>query len=1108
MSRRMGDRRTAQENSPDALAAAAAIGNALSNNGRTVDKSKIPQYNQNFISRTTSIAGIKRYTLTSDHKTSSKAPSMCANTNQFSRRTSSLPNRKHCTTANNSNMRKQHRIHEDAETAFREFGGHESTRILNVPITNDRNSNPRTASLRNSSSIIGTTKKYIPGPRGLVAVEVPVREESPRFSLNSHSRNPASRTYSLPTGNPNMNLMHRKKTTKTVGPQERKPERELKSKSHRSIKAPPKMHAKSSKQNHNDSIPLIQITMNEETEQELKEDRDDPFEFKPMIISDDDFFIESNALGHHEADKSSSTLSGRGKKEQIEKLLEDVHALEAKISNIKMAKSNEEEREQKLILELQTVKVNEERRVEILERELSIAKENADLEAEELKLIELKRQEQLRKEKETKTKTELVDVQLLTVTESGSEKSPSKDAQNEPPNTQNKDEGIDESNHSLLETVDKTLANPILPGSFDKSALHVNSTSESEVDLDSDSPAGSQLSDYNYIEGSTIDLRATAKTSVESEIDTNQTELKFPQGEDFDNTKNHISGPGNDFFSDENKKDFGQEDLHLNDADPESFEASSDTSKIRSIIAENESDVIENEHGNDDDDDDDDDDEEFHDSYDVIVHEPIQVKQTITNVPHLKYSLQHLNEVEIDKNIGQSYDAVEVNQSEANMAKYLRNDNSYPPSMSSGTLELDSQNGNSRSSTETTRIFPSIWKDLPQPAFKSALKKTLATPLSTSSSVYSTGTPPNSNVHIAHTTTSNIKINGQNPPTHDLEQKHSPPNQPVLREIPAMSPRRLEDKRKSPNHLGFRTLRGGSSGAPLSQKIPESYSNPPLSPSYRTTKSWVTTSTSAAPVSKEASKTHSTVSPTIKNSNKIANQPPSNIDEHNSILYPKEPLTKKSSFEKERPMKDNLGFKSMSLRGPLVTKNSPVMRAGSFEAEDRHEQRNHVSRKSWNFSLSSPLKTKMNHSAHPSNEIEKIDHPMSDFKNKFNVNGEKSSVNKRDSDRQNSSLYIGSSTTNYENASEVGTEGHRFSLFRNRSQTSNRNMPAGTTSLNPAYSEVSTALPLSVPVTVIEKNGEIHKLYNDDAAKKDKSHNHHSSHNKFSKKLRKIFGRK
>ena len=65
-----------------------------------------------------------------------------------------------------------------------------------------------------------------------------------------------------------------------------------------------------------------------------------------------------------------------------------------------------------------------------------------------------------------------------------------------------------------------------------------------------------------------------------------------------------------------------------------------------------------------------------------------------------------------------------------------------------------------------------------------------------------------------------------------------------------------------------------------------------------------------------------------------------------------------------------------------------------------------------------------------------------------------------------------------------------------------------TTALDSTNPELSKVLPLSVPVTIIEKNGEIHKLHNDDTAMKDKSHHHHGNHSKFGRKLKKIFGRK
>lgn len=355
-----------QESSPDALAAAAAIGNALSYNGRTVDKSKIPQYNQSFTSRTTSIAGINRYTMLSNSRTNSRMLLMNGNVRQYSKRTSSLPNQGHKNTSNNSAGRRQHRAHEDAETTFREFGGKQSSKVLNISSSTGQNSKSRTTSLGNSGSTIRTIKKYIPGPRGLMAVEVPVEVEPPRYSLSNRSNQRGGRAYSLPTRNNKTSLMHRNKTTKKAGSQEKKSESGGKSKNDYHGKVLSKMHTTSLKQRHN-NVPLIPTTMNEETEQELQEDLHDPLEFKPMIISDDEnSFIEPSVLDRSIPKKDKSGLSGREKKEEIETLLKEVHSLEEKISNIEIAKLNEEEREQSLILELRKVKLDEERRMELL----------------------------------------------------------------------------------------------------------------------------------------------------------------------------------------------------------------------------------------------------------------------------------------------------------------------------------------------------------------------------------------------------------------------------------------------------------------------------------------------------------------------------------------------------------------------------------------------------------------------------------------------------------------------------------------------------------------------------------------------------------------------
>ncbi|CAI4044654.1 hypothetical protein SKDZ_11G1060 [Saccharomyces kudriavzevii ZP591] len=1097
MSGRMRNRGMTQENSSDALAAAAAIGNALSNNGRVVDRSKIPQYNQSFTSRTASIAGMNRYTMVTNSKNNSRAPSMNANGNRFYRSTSSLANKGHNSTVDNLNLRRQQKAREDAETTFREFGGHQSSKALNVPNLTSRDNKSRTTSLGSSGGIRTTVKKYIPGPRGLVAVEVPVQKGPSRSHTSSDSNNAGDRAYSLPTGKHNSSSAYRKKTTKatlkTTGSRGRKPKRGIESKGHNPSKVSTKRHTKSSKQQHNDNVPLIEMTMNEETEQELRKDLHGPFEFRPMIISDHD---NDSLIGSNRSvlEKNENRLNEREKKDEIGKLLNEVRTLEEKISDIEVEKSNEEEREQNLILELRKVKQNEERRMEVLKRELNIAKENADFEAEELKLIETKRKAHLHDEGEIKSKIETVVDHQRASSKSEPKKLLLEDMGKESSNTQDQSQYIKNSKINNPINTEEDPVNPIMLDSFNDPVFQINSNNESSGNKDSDSLIGSELSDYNCIEGSALDFRATAKTSVESEIHANQAGLKLPPDDCFkcheEGTKEHsIDLAGRNCASNQNEKDVDQDGLLLDNDEPKTSETLPGILEIDTIRPEKVSGVIrdinDDENVNDysdEEEEEEDEDEEYHDSYDVIVHEPVQMEQRITNVPPSKYPLEYPNKANSDKNNQQNYNNTEVFQSGTKKTKYLLDANPYLASASSDTLNLDSENLNSKSSTETTRTVPGHSKGSPQPEFKSALKKTLALPSSASSSIYSVDTPSNSNTHIARTTASNTKVNDRRPLTSSLEQKH---NQAGLTEIPMMSPKRLEDKRKNLNRLCVRTLRGSCNEASLTYKVSHSSSNSSSSPSCHSTRPSIPVN-SGKLASNCASKRYSKAPQTSTTSRESPNRLLLNVNK--SAVYPREPPAKKSSFEKERPMNDNLGFRSMSLREPLVTKSTPAMRAGSLEEEERREQKGHFSRKSWNFGLSSPLKAK-NHSSHPSNETEEITGSMKDCGN------------------QNPSLYTAPSMNNKENVSQAGTEGHRFSLFKIRSPTLDENVSTGTNALNSTNSEMSTALPLGVPVTIIEKNGEIHKLHNDDAAKKDNSH-HHGGHSKFGRKLKKIFGRK
>lgn len=194
--------------SSNALAAASALGKALSANGREVDHSKIPFYNAptRYSTSMTNLNRAASITRSSSRKPSSskvgRRSSMYVSTSSTNdegrymkenspppttikvpkqkkkvysnRRSSSLPSDRH-----HSITRSQER---DAQDTFQEFGGPQSMYINNPP--------PK------------TIKKYIPGPNGLIAVEVPIDDEALRrkrgsYSLTSNHTSYLTRTSSM-----------------------------------------------------------------------------------------------------------------------------------------------------------------------------------------------------------------------------------------------------------------------------------------------------------------------------------------------------------------------------------------------------------------------------------------------------------------------------------------------------------------------------------------------------------------------------------------------------------------------------------------------------------------------------------------------------------------------------------------------------------------------------------------------------------------------------------------------------------------------------------------------------------------------------------------------
>lgn len=231
----------------EAMAAANALGKALVNNGRHVDRTKLPVYNspqlaysmstlnktgnaQNLNKRYSSLTSKNSTPMSSNNnssisvtknnrdkenitKNSNPTPKKKilrrSNSQIISRRTSSLPNNRYSLTSDNKLSNITYKEHLEAKRTFQEFGGKQTvSKVNNLPNSHPNQSN-------NKKKFI---KKYVPGPNGLVAVQIPVEEierrnslierrNSLRFnslsSLNSSNSNKSNKIYNSHNNNNN-----------------------------------------------------------------------------------------------------------------------------------------------------------------------------------------------------------------------------------------------------------------------------------------------------------------------------------------------------------------------------------------------------------------------------------------------------------------------------------------------------------------------------------------------------------------------------------------------------------------------------------------------------------------------------------------------------------------------------------------------------------------------------------------------------------------------------------------------------------------------------------------------------------------------------------------
>lgn len=320
-----------------AIAAASAIGKALKKNGRTVDQSKLPQYNNvpDELKRASSVVGSRRNSLQPRASMSSSRNSSLTSTgsaysnisdggrrkaqvrapNSNFNRSYSLQNQRKPPSRNNSVTSRTTEHGSDPQHAFHEFGGPQTSGILHKSSSTAENRK--------------TIRKYLPSAHGLVAVEVPVEEHLLQQKRASSLRRSTS-TNGLSISR-NGSLTKRKSSDTSSNSQYRR-HSSLTNTSHPQTSSSPDNYGRARR---SADQPLIQTFLQEETEQELKQD---DTVLRPLLISRD--------VDEEQAEKGEAEPPIERQRVEEADLLDKSVELQEKIL----------EEEQKVIEETETIK--------------------------------------------------------------------------------------------------------------------------------------------------------------------------------------------------------------------------------------------------------------------------------------------------------------------------------------------------------------------------------------------------------------------------------------------------------------------------------------------------------------------------------------------------------------------------------------------------------------------------------------------------------------------------------------------------------------------------------------------------------------------------------
>ena len=359
---------------PTAVAAAASIGKLLMKKGNQSDNEQRPTYRSASMTnlrkpsapkRMSSISSISSESRRSDGKgrpgkinsltqrsSMGKGDSLNSpltkepqHKTRSHNRTSSLPNQRGQQSRNSSGLQRQkskthQRIsYDEAQRTFKDFGGPQARGILTGQ---HRTENP-------SGSIpLRTTRKYIPGPNGLVAIEVPI--EKPSNANTSKLLRRSNSAHSALNAR-NGSLLRKKVSQESLHSQPKKTSSLGNTSSTQAKKGQKAVQERNLAKKHpiNSNVPLIETQVREETDQELKLDNSNSSESETVVNSENNLEkpsslnIEKDDLSKliHENIELESFIEEKGKEKPLNSDQEDVFISEKTVKgDVQWPKNN------------------------------------------------------------------------------------------------------------------------------------------------------------------------------------------------------------------------------------------------------------------------------------------------------------------------------------------------------------------------------------------------------------------------------------------------------------------------------------------------------------------------------------------------------------------------------------------------------------------------------------------------------------------------------------------------------------------------------------------------------------------------------------------------